>query len=685
MAKTALGMASRDGIVYSFWATDTDTYMYRQNAYTGDLLDTAEWLSSAGVLLTWTDQSVSFNTQMAIGKDKIGIVTQNGVDGIQIRIITRSTGATSSTTVINSNTATAQCTDICADASDNFYVAWQLTGTSRLSKYNSAGTLGWTLTGSTKVWGCAYDRVRSKLQIVGEALGGGANSVADIDPSDGSLDDGANVASTPWFSIQADGRMGWLIGKADTVARITGDGEYTVTWSRTVTGFSGYKLGAADGSQTASYLAPSGRVTRLIGVSDGTVVSFDRFGTVPVTSGTNALARRRPVVFAAQLGTKLYFADGDNTKLYNAVTNTMATWTASAGTFPVANSTQYPRLIENWRGRIMLSGIVGDPDNVFAAKQDDPTDFNTAATDDQAAFAFNSTEGLGRPPDIVNTMIPISDDNLVIGCDHLTMIVSGDPRHGGRMDLLSNEVGMVWGRPWCRDPWGVTYFMSSRGHVHRLTRTGGINQTSLSRPIDRILEDIDFANTIVRMAFDVVERGMYLILTPLATNLPTRHFFYDGQGWFPDRFRKTDHNPRVVYLFDGDDTNDRVLLAGCNDGYVRYFEQGAWDDDGQPVESYCYVGPWKDALLKELRLFMPQDEGFVNWSVHVGESAEAALRSTATLDGLSAPGRNHSQPARRHGHSVYLKLYNDQLSNHWTIDRLEAAVMGSGRVRRRAF
>ena len=187
------------------------------------------------------------------------------------------------------------------------------------------------------------------------------------------------------------------------------------------------------------------------------------------------------------------------------------------------------------------------------------------------------------------------------------------------------------------------------------------------------------------MAFDVVERGMYLILTPLSVNLPTRHFFYDGQGWFPDRFRKTDHNPRVVYLFDGDDTNDRVLLTGCNDGYVRYFEAEAWDDDGQPVQSYCYVGPWKDAMLKELRLFMPQNDGFVNWSVHVGESAEAALRSTASLEGLSAPGRNHSQPARRHGHSVYLKLYNDQLSNHWTIDRLEAAVVGSGRVRRRAF
>ena len=252
MARTALGIASRDGIVYSWWANGSDTYMYRNNAYTGDLLDAAEWLTSASVLMIWVDESISFNTQMAIGASKIGIVSQNDGTGLNIRLITRSTGATASTTVIDATT-TGQCTDICADASDNFYVVWQIpAGVRRLSKYNSSGVLGWTLTGSTQLYGCAFDRVRSKLQVVGQAIGGGANSVADIDPAAGTISDGADVASTPWFSIQADGRMGWLLGKANTVARITGDGEYTVTWSRTVTGFSGYKLGAADGSQTAS-------------------------------------------------------------------------------------------------------------------------------------------------------------------------------------------------------------------------------------------------------------------------------------------------------------------------------------------------------------------------------------------------------------------------------------------------
>jgi hypothetical protein len=282
-------------------------------------------------------------------------------------------------------------------------------------------------------------------------------------------------------------------------------------------------------------------------------------------------------------------------------------------------------------------------------------------------------------------MIPISDDRFVIGCDHLTCMYSGDPKHGGRQDVLSSEIGMAWGRPWCRDPWGVTYFVSSRGHVHRLTRHGGIDPASLSAPIDSILEEIDFLNTIIRMAWDNYSKGLYLLLTPLKTNVPTRHFFYDGRGWFPDRYKKTDHNARVTYLYDGDDPDDRELLIGCNDGYVRYFEEEAADDDGHAIHSYVYVGPWKDVMLKELRAWQAEDMGLVNWAVHAGESAESALTSDATASGTILQGRNRSQPARRHGHSLYLNFSNTELHNRWAIDRLQVAMMGAGRVRRRAF
>lgn len=691
MARTALGVASRDGITYSWYANGTTTFMYRQNAETGEYLDgsSSPWLDSSSVLLSWVDQSISFNTQMAIGKDKIGIVSQDGASGIQIRIITRSTGATASTTVIDSNTATAQCTDICADDSDNFYVCWQKTGTSKISKYNSAGTLQWGMASSTKVWGCAYDRIRSVLQVCGQALNGGTNTVAELNTSTGAVSDGDNVSSATWFSIQPDGRMGWLIGKANTVARITGDGNYTVTWSRTVTGFTGYQLGAADGSNGITLLQPSSRVTRILGVADGDVTCFDRYGLIPVTSGTNALAPRRPVVYATQNGTKVYFADGVNTQLYNGVTNTMATWSASVGSFPVGTASDYPRLIETWRGRIVMAGIASDPDNYFMSRQNDPTDWNYSAPDDAAAVAGNNTVGLGKPPDIINTIIPINDDRLIFGCDHSIYQMTGDPRHGGTLDVISDTVGMAWGRPWCRDTAGTVYFMSSRGWVYRMRPSGAMEH--ISAAIDPVLQDIDFLHTIIRMAWDDEQQGCYLILTPLSTTTPTRHFWFDAQrsAWFPDLFKKAGHNPRVVYLYDGDEPNDRVLLIGCNDGYVRYFEANAADDDGQPVLSYVYIGPLVNpgggVLFKELYGTLGADSGFVNWSVHPGESAAKALESLSDKAGVLYEDRNHIQPYRRHGQAVYVKLYNNDIQNRWALERLAATLMATGRVRGRTF
>lgn len=688
MARTALGCAAYGGIVYSWFANGSDTYMYRQNQYTGEVIDDNPWLDSSGVLLTWIDESISFNTQMAIGKNQIGIVSQDDTNGIQIRLISRTAGTTTATTVINAST-TAQCTDICADASDNFYVVWQIpAGNRRLSKYNSSGVLGWTLTGSTQIYGCAFDRIRSKLQVVGSALGGGANSVADIDPTDGSLDDGAAVASATWTSIAYDGRMGWLLGKADTIARITGDGEYTVTWTRTLTGFSGYKLAGADGSQGAGELQTSTRSVRLVGVSDGTVTCFDRHGLIPVTSGSSALSTLRPVVFAVQNGPRLYFADGVNTKRYNPLTNTMESWTASAGSFPVANTTDYPRLIENFRGRIWLAGIASDPDNWFMSAQNGPTDFDYTLTTDQAAVAGTNTDGCGKPPDIINCIFTYSDDLGLMGCDHSIFRVNGDPRRGS-LDVVSTSIGMAWGRPICKDPYGAIYFMSSRGPVYRMS-PGGFPEL-LSAAIDNILDDIDLAHTIVRMAWDDAHGGFYMTLTPLSVNRSTSHFYWDQRtgGWFRDRFRKAGHNPRCVYLYDGDQADDRVLLMGCNDGYVRYFDDMAADDDGLPISSYCFLGPLQNQgggiLLKELRFTLSDTSGKLKWAVHAGHSASDALASNATADGTLAARRNHVTPCRRHGHAVYVKVYQDEADYSWHLERLEAVAQGTGRVRGRTF
>ncbi len=111
-------------------------------------------------------------------------------------------------------------------------------------------------------------------------------------------------------------------------------------------------------------------------------------------------------------------------------------------------------------------------------------------------------------------MIPYSDDVLIFGCDHSIYQMSGDPMDSGAIDLISDTVGMAFGRPYCMDGQGNIYFFSNRGGVYTLAGGGG-KPTPIS--LDLIGPEIDKINlntTSVRMVWDEESFGFHLFLTP---------------------------------------------------------------------------------------------------------------------------------------------------------------------------
>ena len=98
------------------------------------------------------------------------------------------------------------------------------------------------------------------------------------------------------------------------------------------------------------------------------------------------------------------------------------------------------------------------------------------------AVAGNNSDA-GELGDIINCLIPYSDDILIFGGDAAIWLMRGDPMDGGQIDLLTDSVGMAWGRPWCRDPYGVIYFFGSRGGVYQLDPSGRA-PTRISQAID---------------------------------------------------------------------------------------------------------------------------------------------------------------------------------------------------------
>ena len=99
---------------------------------------------------------------------------------------------------------------------------------------------------------------------------------------------------------------------------------------------------------------------------------------------------------------------------------------------------------------------------------EDPGDWNVAPsvpTVKQAVSGLSSRAG--RVPDIINCIVPYSDDLLLFGGDKSIWRMTGDPMSGGQLDLVTEQTGMGWGRPYTKDPNGILYFYGSRGSVYR--------------------------------------------------------------------------------------------------------------------------------------------------------------------------------------------------------------------------
>ncbi len=190
----------------------------------------------------------------------------------------------------------------------------------------------------------------------------------------------------------------------------------------------------------------SGRVVTLLAISQGVVKVASPGDTVwsPVTNNTafTPALNATGVIYSAVNNQKLWFADGANWVYYVPATNSLETWTASAGTLPVDSAGNKPRLIETWRGRTVLSGLLFDPQNWFMSKINDPTNFDyspLSQSPDQAVAGNNSQIGLIG--DVITGIIPFSDDLLVFLGDHTTWAIRGDPMAGGQIDRISDVIG----------------------------------------------------------------------------------------------------------------------------------------------------------------------------------------------------------------------------------------------------
>jgi hypothetical protein len=428
--------------------------------------------------------------------------------------------------------------------------------------------------------------------------------------------------------------------------------------------------------------ADKARRVYLVTCCDGTI----RAGQPPTldvpTNGTDAMDVGR-FVSMAEASLKVYLADGDNLKVLDLVTETVSTLAASSGAVPTG-----VRNLVVWRNRLIGYGKDGEEQNIFMSAVGDPTNWDYAARLQTAAVALNATSnagGIGQP---VLALIPFRDDILIIGCDHSIFAMTGDPAAGGRINTLSDAIGIYGPDAWTISPEGMIYFVGSGG-FYRMAPGGQPENISRDRTADFFMQ-VNRAEERVIVRWNAQEHGCYIFRTNVVVGTTEAGMFYDARqdGFFPQRYPNV-QEPTAALVYDGDGANDRHLIIGGRDGYLRKIDKDCWDDDGTGIDSYVFFGPMQPygpgsvARMVELEAILGDNADMsAPYQIRVGESANEALASSPVTSGAwQLAGRNPLVRTRTRANTFYLIIQNTAAETRWSMERITAIFEPAGRER----
>src|SRR4030095_9145280 len=119
---------------------------------------------------------------------------------------------------------------------------------------------------------------------------------------------------------------------------------------------------------------------------------------------------------------------------------------------------------------------------------------------DPSGAAAGNNSLAGFVGDVITALMPYNDDVLIFGRDHTIYLMNGDPLGGGQIDLVTDAIGVAWGKAWCKDPYGAIYFMSNRTGIYRMVP--GQQPLRISQQIEQYLLDLDMGTNVVTLIWD---------------------------------------------------------------------------------------------------------------------------------------------------------------------------------------
>ena len=350
-------------------------------------------------------------------------------------------------------------------------------------------------------------------------------------------------------------------------------------------------------------------------------------------------------------------------------------------------------LVCNFMGCPMLSGNPNYPHQWYMSRQLNPWDWLYAQDDAQSAVAGNDADA-GEVGDIIVVNIPYKDDYVVHACANTLWYMTGHPCQGGTIIELDLTTGILGDRAYCWDDAGNLYMVCTVG-ILRIPPGFGQSENITIDIWPDFIEDLAFNSSLHRitLAFNPEDRGIHIFKTTLADGVSSA-WWYDlrSEGLFPDSY-SADHGIFSGVYYQSEDPTYRKLYVGCNDGYIRFWDKSAENDDSTAIDSYVGFAPLglsmstrKDGNLSNIDIVTggggavgsQSDSDDVYCNVHVARTAAGIIEA---LDGgatpkmiktFSAPGYKKSNIDRRsvRGQWGGIVVGNNTAGETWSMERL---------------
>jgi len=347
------------------------------------------------------------------------------------------------------------------------------------------------------------------------------------------------------------------------------------------------------------------------------------YAGVPSTARINStafvsMAYANGIVFVADGSSTLWSINTTSTAIAGIAASTVSS-TTPVNTLDNSSTSIPPNcsLVASWRGRIVLAGDSLNPQTWYMSRVPGQyfntgtnslvtilagTDWGFGQTDPAAAVAGNNP-GVGNIYEPITALIPFSNDYLKFGCAHSLYMAQGDPAGGGNIVCVSQDIGVVGKDAWTVDPDGTLWFVATGG-LYRCRPAWEFYrppEAITTKSVDKNFVQLDPGVARTTLVYDPDLHFLHIFMTapPLSGTLG-QHLTLDtrslqeetGPAFWPQQFPSTMGPTAAIDFYADANPNNRTVLIGGNDGYVRKWIETATDDDGTAISSGLTLGPF---------------------------------------------------------------------------------------------